>query len=224
MTQVPLIPSGKEEWPPVVLESIYKEYPRKIRARALEHIAKSLDRILAGEIDGSPRTRIEAVDYLRSRVCDARVQMGGRLPKHIPHPATYFGQSRYLRAQATITAELENLDDCKSILQAYPRISLTDANLDAHMAVLRVIDSHISYLKPSLGSAAASHIRVRVARFAECVFRWPEEDLQFVPGPLKFFSERRYEQDERHWHRTEKQGFGAERDQIRRVVGGVGRT
>jgi hypothetical protein len=110
----------------------------------------------------------------------------------------------------------ENLEEAISILACYPTIAAVD--VDAYMPVLRIISAHIEYLAPTHGSAAASYIRVRTLRFAECVNRWPEGESQFIPGADKFFRERRYEQDERHWIRTKKAGFESERNQLASLV------
>jgi len=218
MTQGELLPAP-EGWAAAAVETIYKAYPRKKQhATALASIQMALDRIVAGEIDGKPRTKEEAIFYLRDAATEARSMMFNRESRHIPYPSTWFNQSRYLRN--ALTEVPKDLTDCVEILNAYPNgIKVVPSNLDTYMPLLRVISECIECLHSTHGEAAASYIRIRVIRFAECVARWPEADLQYVPGPMKFFKERRYDNDPRTWECQPQNGYRSERDQLHRVVG-----
>lgn len=218
MTQQELIPLPA--WPDVVVETIYSAYPRKkgSKPKGLESIRKALDRIVAGEIDGQPRTPAEAIYFLRQATDEARREMFGRMSQFVPHVTTYYNQSRYVRKQEKYVPEA--LGECRSILNAYPGVHVTSSNIDAYMPVLKIIDGCIRGLKVRQGDAAASYIRQRVVRFAECVAKWPDDEHQYIPGPAKFFSEGKYEQHERHWTRKAANGFGAEREQLGRIMGG----
>lgn len=201
-------------YPPAAVDSIRRSYLH-LRKKGAEETAirKALDRLVQSET-GKPMTPEDAIAFLRSRVFEARQAFAGREKMYVPHLTTYLNQRRYL-----VVAQLpppENLEDAVSILGCYPTITAVD--VDAHMGILRVIASHIDYLKPTHGSAAASYIRTRTLRFAEIVNRWPAEEMQFIPGADRFFKERRYEQDERHWVRTAKSGFESERQQLQRVI------
>lgn len=208
-----------DPWPLVAVEAIYKPYPRKAgKERALTSIRKALDRIARGEIDGKPRTQEEAITFLRNASHEARKLMYVRQSQHIPHPSTYFNGSRYLRnAEQEIP---ESLEECISILSAYPSVRVDAMNVDSHMPVLRIIGECIECLQDTHGKAAASYIRQRVYRFAELVARWPSEEMQFLPGPTKFFSEKRYEWPDSRFVRKAASGFEAERSQLLRIVGG----
>lgn len=209
----------QETWPEVAVEAIYKPYPRKMgKKRALESIRKALDRIALGEIDGKPRTREEAIAFLRQAADEAHRMMYGRLSQHIPHPSTFFNGSRYLRT--AIHDIPESLDECISILSAYPNVHVDAINVDSHMPVLRIISDCIEGLVPTHGSAAASYIRQRVYRIAELVARWPSEEMQFLPGAKRFFEEKRYEWPDSRFQRKAANGFEAERSQLLRIVGG----
>lgn len=208
-------------WLDVTVESIRKCYS-PLRKKAEEHksIRQALDRIVAGEIDGQPRTQEEAIAYLRAKCAEAKIMMSGRERQYIPHLTTYLNQMRYLRQGMNEVAPPEELNEAITILQAYPRIPQDwgPKQLESYMGILRVIDEHIRYLKATHGAAAASYIRTRTMRFAECVKRWSEEDQQFIPGPIKFFAERRYEQSEQLWNRKAVNNFESEREQIRRII------
>ncbi len=203
------------EWPIVALEAIRKLYPRKVSKKAeMIALAKALQRISDGEVDGSHRTIEESISYMRERIAEAADILSPREEKYIPHLATYLNQRRYLTPTLPPPA---NLEDAISILACYPTV--TEVDIKAHMPVLRVLDEHCRYLQATHGgNAAASYIRTRTIRYAECVRRWPESEMQFVPSPLKWFTERRYEQDEKWWVRTTANGFQGERDQISRLL------
>lgn len=203
-----------EVFPPVAVDSIRRSYLH-LRKKGAEETAirKALDRLVQGET-GKSMTPEDAIAFLRSRVFEARQAFAGREKMYVPHLTTYLNQRRYL-----MVAQLpppENLEEAVSILGCYPTITAVD--VDAHMGILRMIASHIDYLKPTHGSAAASYIRTRTFRYAECVAKWDKGDWQFIPGALKFFQERRYEQPEHAWHRTAKSGFESERDQLHRIT------
>lgn len=205
---------AEDIFPPVAVESIRRSYIW-LRRKESEELAirKALDRLVQGET-GEAMTPADAITFLRSRIVEARQSFVGRERKFTPHLTTYLNQRRYLVVDRLPPPE--NLGDAISILSCYPTIPEVD--VDAHMPVLRVIAAHIDYLQPTHGAAAASYIRTRTLRFAEIVHRWPEGEMQFIPGADRFFKERRYEQDERHWVRTAKAGFESERDQLHRIV------
>lgn len=207
-----------EMWPEVAVEAIYRPYPRKsAKGKALEAIRKALDRIASGEIDGKPRTAEEAITFLRNASDEARQMMYGRQSQHIPHPATYFNGRRYLRkANEEIPKALE---DCISILNAYPSVSVDAINVDSHMPVLRIIGRCIECLHDTHGTAAASYIRQRVYRFTELTARWDPSEMQFIPGAKRFFEEKRYEWPDSRFTRKAASGFEAERSQLLRIVG-----
>lgn len=163
-----------------------------------------------------------AIAFLRIHLAEASRSMYGREKKYVPHLTTFLNQSRYL-----VTASVEappNLAEAIDILKLYPGVVVEDSAYQVHLPVLRVIDSHIDFYKATHGAAAASYIRQRVFRYAECVAKWDSSELQYVPNPMKFFQERRYEQPDSRWERKPAQGFGAERQQIDRLVSGMGRS
>ena len=204
----------EETFPDVTLESIRKIYIY-LRKRANEYVAirKALHRLLDGET-GKKMTPEEAVTFLRSRVAECRASFAGRERKFTPHLTTLLNQRRYLNVEALPPPE--NLEDAITILACYPTI--TAVNVDAHMPILRVLDEHIRYLEATHGKAAASYIRTRTLRYAECVRKWPEQELQFVPNPLKWFKERRYEQSDKFWERTPANGYQSERNQLASLI------
>jgi len=198
----------------VVVESIRRSYIW-LRKKSDEYraIRKALDRLVQGET-GKAMTPEEAITFLRSRVVEARQSFAGRERKFTPHLTSYLNGRRYLHVDALPPPE--NLEEVISILGCYPTITAVD--VEAHMPILRVLDEHVRYLEATHGSAAASYIRTRTIRFAECVAKWPDSERQFVPGPMKWFKERRYEQDSRHWERTAPNGFQSERDQLSSLI------
>lgn len=202
-----------ELFPDVAVEAIRKPYPHpRKKAAEMAAIRKALERLVGGE-SGTAMTPAEAIAFLRAKTDEARQAFALRAKAYTPHLTTWMNQRKYL-TNALPTPE--HMEDAISILAAYPTIPAV--NVDAHMPILRVIDEHIRYLKATQGSAAASYIRTRTMRFAEIVNRWPEGEMQFIPGADRFFKERRYEQDERQWVRTAKAGFESERQQLQRIV------
>lgn len=202
------------QWPAVAIAAIRQSYPRKKeKKRELVAIEKALDRLVQGE-RGEAMVPADAVAFLRRRVANAKHSFAGREQKHIPHLTTFLNQSRYL----TTTKEQPppNLADAISILSCYPTV--TEVDVDAWMPVLRVIDAHVEFYKATHGTAAASFLRTRAMRYAELVARWPDTEKQFIPGPMKWFTERRYEQSESLWQRTPANGFQSERDQLSRII------
>lgn len=203
-----------EQFPEVAIESIRRSYLFLRQKKAeVAAIRKALDRLVVGET-GKGMSPEEAITFLRSRVVEARQSFVNRTKAFTPHLSTYLNQRRYLRVN--IAEPLESIEDAVSILACYPNI--TSVDIDAHMPILRIIDEHCKYLRATHGSAAASYIRTRTIRFAECVKKWPDADMQFVPGPMKFFKERRYEQHERTWTRAAPNGFQSERDQLSSLI------
>lgn len=204
-----------DPYPEVLLDSLRKAYPHP-RNRKAEILAlrRTLDRLVQGEADGRTMTVEVAVAFLRVRLEEARKSFSMRSKAFTPHLSTYLNRRQYLRTDSPDVPE--NLEDSISVLACYPTIVAVD--VDAHMPVLKVIDAHIKYLGATHGSAAASYMRQRTIRFAECVARWEAGELQFVPNPLKWFQERRYESDEKFWQRTPKAGYESERAQLARIM------
>lgn len=201
-------------WPLVALEPIRNlfPYPRN-RKIELDAMCRALDRLCAGEKSGMKMGAEDAMDFLSCSVYAASQELANREKKYTPHFSTWLNQSRYLVRTEPLP---ENLDDAISILACYPTV--TQVDLKTHMGVLRVIDNNIQMLAATHGTAAASYIRTRTFRFAECVRRWPEEEMKFIPGVEKFFRERRYEQHERFWTRNQNNGYQSERAQLLRIL------
>lgn len=202
-------------YPDVAVEAIRKGYLHP-RNRKLELICvrKALDRLVQGET-GKMMEPEEAMAYLLQRVVMAKTLFGGRTKAHTPHLSTWVNQRRYLTVDKGVETP-KNLEDAVSILECYPTVTTVD--VDAHMSTLLVIDSLIDFTRATHGAAAVSYIRQRTMRYRECVSRWPSEEMQFVPSALKFFRERRFEQDDRHWERTPKAGYQSERSQLRDAI------
>lgn len=86
------------------LEEIYKRYPRKEGHRAaVKAIEKSAARLRKGEGELQPMSLLDARRFLFRRVqAYARSPAGLRADQAlIPHPATWFNQSRYLDDEST---------------------------------------------------------------------------------------------------------------------------
>lgn len=111
-------------------ESIYSCYPRREGKRAgLVAIAKALERLRKGE-NGPPMTPADAADFLEQRAREyAASPAGSRSDRAlIPHPSTWFNQSRYL-----------DDSDCWSIEAVQPggsRPSATAERVAANRAAL----------------------------------------------------------------------------------------
>lgn len=211
MTDLLAVPNP---FPDVAIDAIRKAFPHP-RNRKLELVCvhKTLERLVQGET-GSPMTPAEAVSYLRGRLEVAALELGGRAKAYTPHLTTFLNGRRYL---ATMPQETpKNLEEAISILACYPTVIAVD--LQAHVAILQVIDQLIEFTRATHGAAAASYIRTRTMRYRELVSKWPVEELQFVPNPLKFFRERQFERDEKFWVRTPKNGFASERAQLQRIM------
>ncbi len=204
---------GDDPFPEAAIEAIRHPYPFK-RNRKAEVLAirKALSRLVAGE-KGEPMTPVEAVTLLQASTMAAKEAFADREKRFTPHLSTYMNGRRYLTPTMPPPA---NLEEAIGILTCYPTI--TEVDVQAHMPVLRIIDEHLRYLQATHGSAAASYMRTRTLRFAECVQRWPSGEMQFVPGADKVFRERRYEQDERFWNRNQANGFQSEREQLSRLL------
>ena len=212
-----------EVWPESTVESVYKLYPRKdAKPEAIRRIREALDRICNGEIDSAPRTKEQAVAYLRQRVDDCRQQFACREKKMIPMMSTWLNQSRYLRkpsdqnlCKSWTPARTKNALD---ILRAYPKQSAVGyEDLDAIAPMLAAIDKCLVDLDHKYGDSAWTYLMGRVETYAKCVATWPQADLQFVPNALRWFNERRYVQDEKYWQRTGN-GYSAEREQVQRII------
>lgn len=205
---------AEEIFSDAAIESIRKSFvwlrDKKCEYRA---IRAALHRLLDGET-GKNMEPEEALTFLRGRVVELRQSYTGREKKFTPHLATVLNGRRYLTVD--VGPPPANLEDAITILACYPTITAVD--VDAHMPILRVIDEHCRYLQATHGQAAASYIRTRTLRFAECVRKWPMEDYGFIPGPLKWFKERRYEQADHFWERKATSGFAGEREQLLRIV------
>src|ERR1700728_2600297 len=185
-------------YPESVLLSIYQAYPRKCnRKEALKRIREALDRICAGEIDGDKRSVQEAITFLRGKVDGARVEMGGREAKFIPHMTTWAHQSRYLRSAAGV------------VLPALPAIDKALERTEKDMEPWHTY---------RLAYNADLRLTTQVQLYAKAVGQWPIEDLQFVPSPKKWFDEARYEHNPESWVRQPANGYDQERQQLERVI------
>lgn len=218
-------------WPEPLLISIYALYPRKTgRPAAFKRITEALNRICSGEIDGSPRTTAEAIEFLRSKVDEARVQMGGREQKHIPHMATWLHQRRYLRVTLAQAAEMpKRLKACVRVLANYPKmpgLNVLSDRVEAFLPALKAIDKALERIEENplkVGyskqeSNAESYLSYRTALYRDAVSTWPVDELQYVPSPARFYDEGRYDHDEATWKRKPANGYQSERDQIQRLV------
>lgn len=84
--------------PEKVLVSIYDVYPRKVgRGAALKRIASAVGRLAGGERD-APMEPIDAARALFALTKAYARSPAGKNPdqQYIPHPATWFNESRYL--------------------------------------------------------------------------------------------------------------------------------
>jgi hypothetical protein len=210
-------------YPESVLLSIYNAYPRRTgRPAALKRIAEALDRICQGEIDGSPRTQAEAIEFLRVKTEEARRQMGAREAKFIPHFATFLHQRRYLRPEvATAIAQPKRLQACIDILSEYPMIKRRTVSDEPQtfMTALMAIDKALEQMEQRQPPVnCVRRLKSRTEIYAMAVKQWPVEDLKFVPNPVKWFSEARYEQPEQSWQRKPVNGYEQERDQLRNIT------
>jgi hypothetical protein len=206
------------KWPEPVLESLYKAYPRKgDKKRCMSELIAALERICAGEIDGTGRNEREAIEYLRRQICAANAQMGSREKKFIPLLTTWLHQSRYLRSAMPV--ELAEISmRAIAILALYPKMPSQEViakNAAAYFPAIVAIEQCLAHQPASYDEYLAE----RVALYSFWVSQWPKEDLQYVPGPARWFNERRFEQDESQWRRTRGQSWQDDRDQVRRVLG-----
>lgn len=205
-------------FPDVLLDSLRKRYPfygRGTPAGAIGALRGALDRLTQGELDGKPLPAEAAAAFLRGKIDQARIEFAGREKRFVPHFQSWLNSRRYL-STATEAPPPENLQEAIDILAIYPTIQHVD--IKTHMPVLRVIDDAVRFYQATHGSAAAAYIRQRVYRYAECVAKWPDGELQFIPGADKWFRERRYEQDESRWKREFRNGYEADRAQITRLI------
>ena len=212
------------DWPEVILESIYALYPnRQDRKTSLKRIAEALTRICDGEIDGNPRMATEAIEWLRNRTNDARVAMNGKEKKWIPHSATWFNQRRYLRPKVVFGDSLpEDLEACINILALYPKMpsqAVIRGNVESFILAITAISKALSIINPD-HLLAYDELSRRVRLYAIAVQQWPQDQLQYVPNPKRFFDERRWEQDEALWKRNilASPAWEAEREQIFRIL------
>lgn len=225
-------------YPESVLLSIYNAYPRKTgRPAALKRITEALDRICQGEIDGSPRTQAEAIEFLRVKTAEARKQMGAREKKFIPHMATWLHQRRYLRPEVAASEVMpQRLVDCIWILSVYPTMpsvgNIRD-NVSAFLPALNAIDKALEGMEVGLDGSrglqisaenAKRRLQSRTELYAMAVKQWPVEDLKFVPNPVKWYAESRFEQNEQSWQRQSTNGYVQEREQLGRVLNKFNQT
>ncbi len=227
----PVLFEPTPEIPESVLLSIYNAYPRRTgRPAALKRIREALDRICGGEIDGAPRTQAEAIEFLRTKVEEARVRMGAREQKFIPHMATWLHQRRYLRVTLAQAAEMpKRLKTCVRILALYPKmpgINVLSDRVAAFVPALNAIDKALERMEENplrVGPVrpeerAEVYLSERTALYRDAVSTWPAEDLQFVPRPEKWYSECRYEQPEESWKKKTIVNYETERNQILRIA------
>lgn len=206
-------------WTETVLESIYKIYPRKEnRKQAVQRIREALNRICAGEIDGRSRTQEDAVAYLRERTEECRTAMYGKPEKFVPHPTTYYHQSRYLRRTLAPEVELpRHLDDCIAILAVYPNSRRADDirhEVNAYLPTLAAISKAIDV-------RGEPFIHSRTVEYAFAVSSWPKNELRFVPNAKKWFEEGHYDRDPKLWQRNRTCTYQDDRQQIARVIGSI---
>jgi len=219
------------DYPETVLVPIYNAYPRRTgRPQALRRIREALNRICMGEIDGAPRTQAEAIDFLRTKTEEARVQMGAREQKFIPHMTTWLHQRRYLRVTLAQAAAMpKRLKACVRILALYPKmpgINVLSDRVAAFVPALNAIDKALERMEENplrVGYAkqeanAEVYLSERVAAYRDAVSTWPVDEMQYVPAPAKFFDEARYEHDEATWARKPVNGSEQERSQLQRLV------
>jgi hypothetical protein len=219
------------DYPESTLVSIYNAYPRHTgRPQALRRIREALNRICMGEIDGAPRTQAEAIEFLRMKTEEARVQMGAREQKFIPLMATFLHQRRYLRVTLAQAAAMpKRLKACVRILALYPKmpgINVLSDRVAAFVPALNAIDKALERMEENplrVGYAkqeanAEAYLSARVTAYRDAVSTWPVDEMQYVPAPAKFFDEARYEHDEATWARRPVNGFEQERSQLQRLV------
>ncbi len=213
-------------YPESVLLSIYNAYPRRTgRPAALKRITEALDRICQGEIDGAPRTQAEAIEFLRLKTEEARAQLGGKSKNWIPHPATWYNQSRYLRKFKEEAEMPKRMNTCVQILAQYPKSPKADhirSNFQSFLPALVAIDKALDRIKAqdswSTDEFAAGYLEGRVRIYAEAVSTWAPVDLQYVPNAAKFFNEARYDQPEQSWQRQPVNDYKQEREQLRNIT------
>ncbi len=76
---------------------IYEAYPRKVgRKKALQAIDAAARRLVKGEAPHRPMSISSARELLKQSTVGFARSDAGRQGKYTPHPATWFGQSRYL--------------------------------------------------------------------------------------------------------------------------------
>lgn len=233
--------SAPLDYPESVLLSLYNAYPRKTgRPMALKRIREALDRICQGEIDGQPRTQAEAIEFLRVKTEEARRQLGAREQKFIPHFATFLHQRRYLRPELAVNEVLPmRLVECIWILSVYPNMPSVGnirSNVNAFLPALTAIEkalekvrgnpecSMFAMLENTKDGQASAYLSSRTRLYAMAVKQWPVEDLKFVPNPTKWFSESRFDQDERTWQRQPASDYVQGRQQLGRVFDELSKT
>jgi hypothetical protein len=192
------------------------------RAEALRRIREALTRICEGEVNATFWTPSQAIEFLREKIELHRRQMAGRMPKHIPHMATWLHQRRYLRP---VTEELmpARLVACVWILACYPNMPNVDnirSAVENFLPALRAIDKALEQMEqrgiPAENCARRLESRTKI--YAMAVKEWPVEDLRFVPNPAKWFSEAQYDRPEETWRRQPANGFSQEREQLKRLL------
>ena len=214
-------------WSPQAVESIRELYPRKINKKAeLKKIEDALTRIVNGEIDGTSRSPEQAILYLREQTNFARQSFAGREKQYIPHATTFYNQRRYLQYSQALTLEAlspDRVKDAVTILFEYPniiRIPLDDINTYAPL-ILAVDKELMSLMKQDrTRDEAYNFLLSKTKRYAEAIQTWPKEELRYVPRAAKWFSDKRYNQNELLWFRERaNSGYEAEREQVARVTG-----
>jgi hypothetical protein len=217
-------------YPDSVLLSIYNAYPRRTgRPAALKRINEALNRICQGEIDGSPRTQAEAIEFLREKTEEARQQMAGREQNWIPHPSTYYHQSRYLRPKIDQALKKPHrLSACIIILAKYPTgpsRAKIEGDIHFFMPALIAIDKALESMEQHQPpNNCARRLESRTELYAMAVKQWPVEDLKFVPNPTRWFSEEKYEQPAESWRRQPAYDHVQGREQLGRVFDELSKT
>lgn len=79
-----------------LVESIYKEYPKKVaKPAALKSIKKAIHKVLGDENPGNLKTVHDAFVYLKDKTAAFAKERKGQDETFTPHPATWFNNSRY---------------------------------------------------------------------------------------------------------------------------------
>lgn len=113
------------------------------------------------------------------------------------------------------------------ILLEYPTmLAVKHVDPEVYAPALNAIDKALEIMEYRVASRILAHKQLHAARrlksrtelYAMAVKQWPVEDLKFVPNPVKWYSECRFDQPEESWQRQKINGFQEERNQVRRLL------